>query len=112
MPPAWYDKIRAMMPKRTSPSGSVTEIDIDPGIGDSGVLPQANPDRMQQWSRATLEGLPTGMFILGLLLTICSQLIGLWAMLGYLLLVMAPIVYWLGRIEKRLAELIETNKRR
>jgi len=58
-----------------------------------------------------LAGIPLGMLCVGLLLTVCAELIGLWALLGFGLLIASPIVYWLYRIEKGLARLIEARER-
>ena len=51
------------------------------------------------------SSIPLGMLIIGALLTAFAELIGLWAVLGYLLLSSAPVVYWLQRIEQRLDRL-------
>lgn len=55
--------------------------------------------------------LPMWMLIVGLLFTLCSELLKLWAILGYLLVVAAPIVYWLERIEFVLQQLVANQRR-
>jgi hypothetical protein len=57
------------------------------------------------WTEVFVRAIPVFMAVVGCLLTFFTEMIGAWAMLGYLLLVVAPIVYWLQRIEGRLAQI-------
>ena len=60
------------------------------------------------WRESLLRALPLAMLILGALLSSCGELIGSWVLLGYLLLVATPIVFWLGRLDQRLVEMIKS----
>lgn len=82
--------------------------DVESGIVPP--IPEPAPPHAPTWHDTILGGLPLGMLISGLLITACSQLIGVWAILGYLLLVASPIVYQLNRIEKRLVETLHWRK--
>lgn len=58
-----------------------------------------------------VPGFPLGMLAIGVLLSACTELIGIYAILGYLLIATAPIVYILNRIERRIAKWIEANEK-
>lgn len=55
---------------------------------------------------------PTTMLTCGALLTAFAELIGVWGVLGFLLLAASPVVFWLQRVERRLGEAVEELKRR
>lgn len=65
--------------------------------------PKAAPPRSAK--EMVLRAVPLAMLVIGALLTACAELLEGWYVLGFLLLVAAPIVYWLQRIEARLAKL-------
>lgn len=60
------------------------------------------PPTTPSWRDALVDAWPAFMFVAGLLISACTQLIGVWAILGYLLVATAPIVYLLRKIERHL----------
>lgn len=67
--------------------------------------PRAPGESAPRWVDSFLQPAPVAMLVVGALLAAFTELIGPWAILGYLLLAVAPILYWLQRIESRLVEL-------
>jgi hypothetical protein len=53
---------------------------------------------------------PISVFGAGLLLTLFAERLGNWAVLGFLLVAVSPVLYFLRRIELRIIELIEATK--
>lgn len=57
---------------------------------------------MPTWRETLVDAWPIFMLVAGVLISACTQLIGVWAILGYLLIVTAPIVHLLRKIERHL----------
>ncbi|MGL4464499.1 MAG: hypothetical protein ACRDD1_17425 [Planctomycetia bacterium] len=91
-------------------------VDVEPEPPPPANLPPpAKPNAAQQldaFSTLFRTAVPLSMLLCGALLSGCTELIGPWAALGYALLALAPVVYWLQRIEQRLAELIEVESKK
>lgn len=54
------------------------------------------------WWDTLIDAWPAFMLVAGLLIAACTQLIGIWAILGYLLIVTSPVVHLLRKIERSL----------
>lgn len=104
----WVGKLRKYLPARGD-FGSATDNGAygAPPTGD----PTAPPSQLQAWLKVVRGGVPVAMMVVGILLSAFTELVGLWALLGYALLAAAPIVYFLVRVEQRLIELRETVAR-
>ena len=96
----WIDKLRKFLPA-TKPE--------DPFEESSGTIqrtstatPVASP--WDAWAQLLRAGTPIFMISVGTILAIFTELVGIWAILGYALITAAPIVYLLIRIEQRLVE--------
>lgn len=91
----WISRRESSLPEIPPPRAmNSPEVRVEP-------TPAAAPTALVE---ALLAPLPLAMLIAGGLLTIFTELVGTWAILGYLLVTLAPVVYWLQRIERRLAE--------
>ena len=64
------------------------------------------------WRVLLLDGLPLILLCIGLVLTAFAELIGTWAVLGYLLVSVSPVVYWQLRLERKLDRLVELQEKR
>ena len=56
--------------------------------------------------------LPVVLLGVGGTMTLFAAQLGNWALLGFMLLAAAPVVYQLQRVERRLKELLDLQKRR
>ena len=110
-----FDKVKSWI------QGDAQEPDADaPGMESDAALrsPTASsigttaPSKLVSWGDAVLFYTPAGMLVIGCLLTALSELIAGWAHLGYLMVVLSPVVYWLIRIERHLAELVALQRKR
>ena len=108
----WVQRVRGLLPgaKGASADGESSDVD-EPARADPDEPTQPTTSWWELVQQLVLAGIPLAMLVVGLLLTACSELIGLWALLGFALLVASPVVYWLYRIERRLAKLIEARER-
>ena len=66
---------------------------------------QPKPPTPRTWGQIIIDSLPIAVLVIGGILTACSELIQLWAILGYMMLVSAPILHLLMRIDRNLKEL-------
>lgn len=92
------DKLVDMASKRQpakTPNGPTAAYTIDAS------LPPATPPA-PNWRDTLVDAWPIFMLVCGILISACTQLIGVWAILGYLLVVTAPIVHLLRKIEMHL----------
>lgn len=120
----WVSKIRGLLPGQQHDGvddtelapgddllAGTTQVSVQPGKAEPKpeARPQAEPP---PWMTMVVNQTPSIMFVIGILLTVCAQLIQVWAFLGFLLVAGAPIVYWLRRIETRVCELIEVTKKK
>ncbi len=109
--PAWLDRFkeaaRAVLPGAAAPNAAAA-----PAVEDSAAPePPAAPETPN--FLATVAKLaPAVLLGIGGTLTLFAAQIGNWAALGFMLLAAAPIVYQLQRLERRLQELVELQKRR
>ena len=74
-------------------------------------LEQYEKVEKSRWQRITESAVPLSMFIAGLLLCALAQLIGVWAILGFLLVTASPIVLWQQRLERHLIDMTEELKK-
>ena len=107
--PGWLDRLkdaaRSVLPTPPAPAPAA---DAPEALGDD--APDA-PETANFLN--TVAGLaPLVLLGVGLALTAFAPLVGNWAVLGFLLLASAPVVYQLRRVERRLKELVELQKRR
>lgn len=105
---AWWQQLRDVVvetvARRASEGEQTVAAERPPRRPEHDQTPVA-PEPTQAVSQPiTLRTIPLLMAVVGGTLTGCSELIRGWAVLGYLLLTAAPMVYWLQRIEYRLAE--------
>jgi hypothetical protein len=103
----WFEKVQKLLVRTPGAATGLAEpvtARRDSRAGSESPPPPSPPP--PTWWDTYLDLVPLVMAIVGSLLTIFTEKIGAWALLGYLLLTVAPVVFWLRRIEKRLAELI------
>lgn len=110
----WLNKLTHFVTRaKDSPIGDrVSELRDAIGRETRARPEHSEPTPAPTWSDSALDGVPMAMVIVGLVLAACTELIRVWAILGYLLIVVAPVVYWLRRIEKRLIDLSRFNRQR
>ncbi|MFO0945975.1 MAG: hypothetical protein U1D30_08520 [Planctomycetota bacterium] len=105
----WVSKIKKYLP--TSKSTTVADADAylpPPPSRSESTVP---PSPFDLWMRTARGGIPVAMLIVGGMLAGFTELIGIWAILGYGLIAAAPIVFFLHRIELRLTELRNPESR-
>lgn len=97
----WLNKLRDRVLEATRPP-----VETGPPVPGT-VEGRSEPPGPQAttWLQMLAAAIPLFMFVIGILLAAFTELVRLWAILGYLLIVTAPIVYWLRRIDARLVEL-------
>ena len=78
---------------------------------ESRQIDQYRADEDRRWRAIAESGLPIGMLVLGVVLAAFAELIGVWAILGFILIGSAPILLWQQRIERQLIALQEELKR-
>ena len=102
----WVQRVKGWVAGDT-PEGTAT--DSQEGA------PTTPPPAAESTDSSRLDGvlrcLPLFMLLAGAGISACGELLGLWALLGYLLLVTSPVVYWLSRIEQRLAKVLELQRK-
>ncbi|MBX9653643.1 hypothetical protein K2Y11_08505 [bacterium] len=106
------DTLRHVLPRRganehdelDSPAVPVNEFETK-------IVDQAVQTEKRRWRQIIELGVPTGMLVVGGLLTGCAQLLGVWGLLGFLLLSLSPVVYWQQRTERQLKEMTEELKK-
>ena len=109
---AIFDTIRHVLPRRAgdddeqleSPAVPINEIEAK-------IVDQAITTEKRRWRQIIELGVPTGMLVIGALLTACAQLIGVWGLLGFLLMAVSPVVYWQQRVERQLREMTDELKK-
>jgi hypothetical protein len=107
----WINKVREFVSRTKELTGPERELDRRESSTRE-PRPRLEPCQPppSTWVDTLLDGVPLAMFIVGAVLSACTELIRAWAILGYLLLTVSPVVYWLRRIEKRLAENERKNR--
>ncbi len=109
--PNWLNKVRELLPARLKQSiGAIEATDdrAEDDLAPSGTA--SGPPASESWASIFRRAIPLAMLILGGLIAACTELVGLWAILGYLLLASAPIVYLLQRIEATLMEILKVKQ--
>jgi hypothetical protein len=107
-----FSTVRQLLPRR-SPDDAATPTAGPAPITETEakVVEHAKQTEKSRWNHIIELGVPASMLVIGLLLTCLSELIGLWGLLGFLLLVTSPVVYWLQRIERKMAEVADELRR-
>lgn len=119
----WVSKIRRLIPVgRTEEDDEVLATSGEVAAANDGTVKPAAPPTAESapsaagepppWLTMVVDQTPYIMFVVGVLLSACAQLIQVWAFLGFLLIACSPIVFWLRRLEKRLRELTEAVKKK
>lgn len=106
----WVSKIKKYLPASKSTSPADMDVYPPPPSSRQDASP-APPSQFELWMRTARGGISVAMLAVGGLLAGFTELIGIWAILGYALLASAPIVFFLHRIEQRLMELRNSDAR-
>jgi hypothetical protein len=99
----WLDKIREYLPANKR-EGAYEEIATTAGSTQGANGTASAVSQWESWMRVARNGIPVAMLIVGGILALFTELIGVWAIFGYVLVAGAPVVYLLLRIEQRLIE--------
>ena len=113
MPIGWLDRLKEFIPTR-APAAPPDDSALLHGPPAPDAPAESAPARIPtylKWAASVRLYFPLGMFVIGGMMSACTQLIGTWAFLGYLLLVTAPIVYQLQRVERALDRVYERRVR-
>lgn len=109
---AIVNTLKQVLPRRGSGDEHHDEIPTVPMTEtEAKVVEQAVMTEKRRWQQIVELGVPAGMLVSGILLTALAQLIGLWGVLGFLLLSASPVVYWQQRIERQLREMTDEIKK-
>jgi hypothetical protein len=107
-----FSTVKQLLPRRSADEASGVNTGPAPITeNEAKVIEQAKQTEKSRWSQIIELGVPTTMLVVGGLLTALAELIGLWGVLGYLLLVTSPVVFWLQRLEKKMAEVVDELRR-
>jgi hypothetical protein len=107
-----FNTIKQVLPRR-SPDDTTAPVAGPAPITESEakIIEQTKQTEKSRWTQIVELGVPALMLVIGLLLTVLAELIGLWGILGFLLLVGSPVVFWLQRVERKLGEVIDELRR-
>ena len=107
--PEWMDRLkdaaRAALHRADAPAATAAAAE------DNGAEPPDTPETAS-FLATVAKLLPAVLLGVGAALTLFAAQLGNWAVLGFLLLAAAPISYQLQRLERRLKELVDLQKRR
>jgi hypothetical protein len=103
-----FDTLKQVMPRRaTSEDGAAAPPHQPATETEVRIVEQAVQTEATRWKTIVETGVPMGMLVIGSLLTVFAELIGVWGVLGFLLVAASPIVYWMQRLERRMREMTE-----
>ena len=107
-----YEQLKQILPRRSS-SGE-REVETSTVVltdAESKIVEQTAQTEKKRWAQIVEVGVPTSMLVVGGLLAGFAELIGVWALFGFVLVAASPIVYWQQRIEKQLKEMTDELRR-
>ena len=109
--PSWFDSLKEKVFGPTAPSSTIDAAPMPPRRDSTIDRPPPTP-QVLSLANALWRLAPYVVLGVGLAMTIFAQALSNWALLGFLLLASAPILFALRRIEDLLRELVELNKTR
>jgi len=107
----WLDRVKTLLSKGRNGDGVALPGDESAPLAEPNTAAPPVDAPHPSWVQQIIESLPLAMLFTGTLLSLCSELIGFWAALGYLMLVTAPVVHYLRLIEQRLTEIRDLTRK-